>query len=141
MKNATIEYNLGKAYYMRSANPRNLSAPVSKSLLWEFNQSPYKWRHGVEKETTKAMELGTLIHAAILEPNLPLDEIAAVSPYSDFRTKAAQEWRDDARAMGKMIATDADIRAASGCEAVFSEDYAKRFAGGYKSEVAVFATI
>jgi hypothetical protein len=141
MKDATIEYNLGKAYYMRSANPRNLSAPVSKSLLWEFNQSPYKWRHGVEKEMTKAMELGTLIHAAILEPNSPLDEIAAVSPYSDFRTKAAQEWRDDARAMGKMIATDADIRAASGCEAVFSEDYAQRFAGGYKSEVAVFATI
>jgi hypothetical protein len=87
------------------------------------------------------MDLGTLIHAAILEPNISIDEIAAVSPFSDFRTKAAQEWRDDARAMGKMIATDADIRAAGGCEMVFSEDYAQRFAGDYKSEVAVFATI
>jgi len=141
MKNATIEYNLGRAYYSRSASPTNLSGPVSKSLLWDFNQSPYKWRHSTGKESTRAMDLGTLIHAAILEPNIPLDVIAAVSPFSDFRTKAAQEWRDDARAMGKMIATDDDIRAASGCEAVFSEDYAQRFAGGYKSEVAVFATI
>jgi len=57
MKDATIEYNLGKAYYMRSANPRNLSAPVTKSLFGEFNQSPSKWRPGLEKETTKAMDL------------------------------------------------------------------------------------
>lgn len=141
MQNAKIEYNLGRAYYMRSANPRNLDAPVSKSLLWEFNQSPYKWRHSTGKEPTKAMDLGTLIHAAILEPNLPLEDIAAVSPYADFRTKAAQEWKAEQREMGKMIATDDDIRAASGCEAVFSEDYAQRFKGGYKSEVAVFATI
>jgi len=141
MKDAYIECSLGKAYYMNTASPSNLGGPVSKSLLWDFNQSPYKWRHGTGREVTKAMDLGTLIHSAILEPNIPLDQIAAVSPYADFRTKAAQEWRDDARAMGKMIATDADIRAASGCEAVFSEDYAERFAGGYKSEVAVFATI
>lgn len=141
MKNATIEYNLGRAYYMRSANPQNLDAPVSKSLLWDFNQSPYKWRHSTGKEPTKAMDLGTLIHAAILEPNLPLEKIAAVSPYSDFRTKAAQEWKAEQREMGKMIATDDDIRAASGCEAVFSEDYAQRFAGGYKTEVAVFGMI
>lgn len=141
MRQATIEYNLGRAYYSRSASPTNLNAPVSKSLLWEFNQSPYKWRHSTGRESTKAMDLGTLIHAAILEPNIPIDQVAAVSPFSDFRTKAAQEWRDDARAMGKMIVTDADIRAASGCESVFSEDYAQRFAGDYKSEVAVFATI
>ena len=87
------------------------------------------------------MDLGTLIHAAILEPETPLTDIAAISPYADFRTKAAQEWKADQREMGRMIATDDDIRAASGCEQVFSEDYAQRFGVGYKSEVAVFATI
>jgi hypothetical protein len=87
------------------------------------------------------MDLGTLIHSAILEPETPLTDIASVSPYADFRTKAAQEWRDDQREMGRMIATEDDIRAASGCEQVFSEDYAQRFGVGYKSEVAVFATI
>jgi hypothetical protein len=139
--NAQIECNLGKAYYLRSANPRNLTAPVSKTLLWNFNESPYKWRHSSGKESTKAMDLGTLIHSAILEPNIPLDQIAAVSPFTDFRTKAAQEWRDDQKEMGRMIATDTDIRTASGCEQVFSEDYAQRFGVGYKSEVAVFAEI
>jgi len=139
--NAQIECNLGKAYYLRTASPRNLNAPVSKSLLWDFNESPYKWRHSTGKEVTRAMDLGTLIHSAILEPNIPLEDIAAVSPFSDFRTKAAQEWKADQREMGKMIATDEDVRAASGCEQVFSEDYAQRFAGGYKTEVAVFGVI
>jgi len=77
----------------------------------------------------------------ILERMAMLEDIAAISPFSDYRTKAAQEWRDDARAMGKMIATSEDITIASNCEKVFSEDYAYRFGGGYKSEVAVFAVI
>ena len=141
MNNAQIEHNLGKAYYLRSANPRNLTAPVSKSLLWDFNESPYKWRHSTGKEVTKAMDLGTLIHSAILEPETAITDIVSVSPFPDFRTKAAQEWRDDQREMGRMIVTDADIRAASGCEQVFAEDYAQRFGVGYKSEVAVFAEI
>lgn len=141
MQSAQIEYNLGKAYYLRTATPQNLEAPVSKSLLWDFNESPYKWRHSTGKEATRAMDLGTLIHSAILEPNIPLEDIAAVSPFPDFRTKAAQEWKADQREMGKMIATEEDIRTASGCQQVFSEDYAQRFAGGYKTEVAVFGLI
>ena len=141
MNNAQIEHNLGRAYYLRSASPRNLTAPVSKSLLWDFNESPYKWRHSSGREVTKAMDLGTLIHSAILEPETALTDIVSVSPFPDFRTKAAQEWRDDQREMGRMIVTDADIRAASGCEQVFAEDYAQRFGVGYKSEVAVFAEI
>ena len=139
--NAQIAYNLGRAYYLRSANPHNLTAPVSKSLLWDFNESPYKWRHSSGREVTKAMDLGTLIHSAILEPETAITDIAAVSPFPDFRTKAAQEWKADQREMGRMIVTDADIRTASGCEQVFSEDYAQRFGVGYKSEVAVLATI
>ena len=136
--NAQIEYNLGRAYYLRTATPQNLDAPVSKSLLWDFNESPYKWRHSSGRESTPAMDLGTLIHAAILEPNVPLDQIAVVSPFPDFRTTAAQEWKADQREMGKMITPEENIRAASGCEQVFSEDYAQRFGGGYKTEVAVF---
>ena len=139
--NAQIECNLGRAYYLRTATPQNLDAPVSKSLLWDFNESPYKWRHSSGREATRAMDLGTLIHAAILEPEIPIADIAAISPFTDFRTKAAQEWKADQREMGKMIATEEDIRAASGCEQVFSEDYAQRFGGGYKTEVAVFGLI
>jgi hypothetical protein len=141
MQNATIEYNLGKAYHLRKANPQKLNGSVSKSLLWDFNESPYKWRHSTGKKITSSMDLGKLIHSVILEPNIPLEDIAAISPFNDFRTKAAQEWKVDQREMGKIIATDEDIRAASGCELVFSEDYAQRFAGGYKTEVAVFGII
>ena len=77
-------------YYSRTAtrlNPRG--GPVSKSLLFDFYRSPYKWLHGRNKETSKAMELGTLIHYAVLEPEKPLETLVAVSPYVDYRTKEA----------------------------------------------------
>jgi hypothetical protein len=141
INNAEIIHNMGKAYYMRAANTENLLAPVSKSLLWEFNQSPYKWRHSTSGVSSKAMELGTLIHKVILEPNVPIEHVAAVSPFANFRTKAAQEWRDDQREMNRMIATEEDIRAASGCEKVFWEDYEEHFTGDCETEVAIFATV
>jgi len=45
---------------------------VSPSSLIEFKKSPlhYYWKYVLKnKETSKAMELGTLLHMAILEPN------------------------------------------------------------------------
>jgi len=35
---------------------------VSKSMLWDFDQSPWKWIHSGTKETTPAMEFGSLVH-------------------------------------------------------------------------------
>lgn len=140
MKNAFLEYNLGQAYYLRTASPQALNGTVSKTLLWNFSQSPYRWRHAPMKEATKAMSLGSLIHSAILTPNEYMQN-TSISPFFDYRTKAAQLWRNDQLELGHIIASDSDIRAASGCEQVFAEDYAQRFGVVYKSEVAVFAEI
>ena len=131
-------------YYKRAATRQDpKGGPVSKSLLWDFHKSPYKWKHGREKEVSKAMETGTLIHAVILEPEKPLDALVAVSPYTDFRTKEAREWRDTQRAEGKIIATDSEVDAAESCAEVFREEYAQQFqvCSKTQTEVAVFGKI
>lgn len=136
-----IEKNC-KDYYSRTAtrlNPRG--GPVSKSLLWDFHKSPYKWLYGRDKETSKAMELGTLIHYAILEPDRNLESLVAVSPYVDYRTKEAREWRDSQRMAGKIIATAEEINTASVCGEIFREDYAQKFQAKTQNEVAVFGKI
>ena len=136
-----IETNC-KDYYNRTATRQNpKGGPVSKSLLWDFNKSPYKWLHGREKEVSKAMELGTIIHMAALEPEKPLESLVAVSPYTDYRTKEAREWRDSQRDAGKIIATAEDINLASTCGNVFREDYGQMFKAETKTEVAVFGNI
>ena len=129
-------------YYSRTAtrlNPRG--GPVSKSLLWDFHKSPYKWIHGRNKESSKAMELGTLIHLAVLEPEKPLESLVAVSPYVDYRTKEAREWRYSQRMAGKIIATEEEVGIAQACAEVFREDYAQKFQAETQNEVAVFGKI
>lgn len=136
-----IETNC-KDYYSRTAtrfNPRG--GPVSKSLLYDFYKSPYKWLHGRNKEASKAMELGTLIHHAVLEPETPLESLVSVSPYVDYRTKEAREWRGSQRMAGKVIATEEEVSMAKSCAEVFREDYAQKFQAKTQNEVAVFGRV
>lgn len=79
---------------------------LSKSVLWELNSSSlFKWRfHPKAKEVTAAMQWGTLIDCLTTTPELAETELA-LSEFDNFRTKAAQEWRDGQLAAGKIIVT------------------------------------
>jgi hypothetical protein len=101
-----LELNLGKEYYKRSASPQDLRGPVSKSLLWAFNQSPYKWAYGARESSgaTPAMELGSLIHCMALTPHL-LDSEYIVSGYDAFRTNESKAWKEDQEAQGISVIT------------------------------------
>lgn len=134
-----IIQNLGEEYYKKTATPKDLSGPVSKSLLWDFNRSPYKWFNGrKEKESTPAMRTGTLFHTACLEPHkLELEYI--VSPYSDFRTKEAREWRDSMTNL-QVVTADEYIKAESAGYA-FRKNPAIEHLPDYRTEVAVFAEV
>jgi len=138
-----IEQGLGKTYYERTATPSDPKAgPVSKSLLWEFTvvKSPFKWRHGKPKEVSKAMELGTLIHAATLEPGT-FNDVVIVSSYPDFRTKEAREWKVDQIELGKIITTEDEIEKIKDIATVVIDDYHLKFQASYKTEMAVFGKI
>ena len=136
-----IEQGLGKTYYERTATPSDPKAgPVSKSLLWDFNKSPFKWRHSKPREVSKAMDLGTLIHAATLEPET-VEQIIAISPYADFRTKEAREWKALQAESGKIITSRDEIDKAITIAETVTDDYLAHFAAKYQTEVAVFGKI
>ena len=136
-----IEQGLGKTYYERSATPSDPKAgPVSKSLLWDFNTSPFKWRHSKPREASKAMDLGTLIHAATLEPET-VEQIIAISPYADFRTKEAREWKAEQADSGKIITSRDEIDKALSIAETVTDEYHLQFDARYKTEVAVFGKI
>lgn len=134
-----IVEGMGRDYYAQTASPTNLQGPVSKSLLWDFSRSPFKWFHGrKEKESTPAMRTGVLYHTACLEPH-KLETEYIVSPYSDFRTKEAREWRDSMT--GVQIVTFDEFLKAESAGYVFRTNPAIDHLPGYRTELAVFADV
>lgn len=135
-----IVKNMGSSYYSSGATPANLSGPVSKSMLWAFHQSPYKWRHGKSKPATDAMAFGTLAHALLLDPK-SFDDQFVVSPYDSFRTNEAKAWKADRIAEGKTIVDESDIDRAAELVTVIQDDPQFFGLGDIECEVAVFGAI
>jgi hypothetical protein len=108
-----------KNYYKIGATPHNLDGPLSKSMLWRFNESPYKWKYGYNDDSspTPAMRLGTLIHALCFDEN---DYV--VSPYPDFRTKESREWRDEQEKLGFTVVSEKDMITAQGASDAFNRE-------------------
>lgn len=77
---------------------------LSKSVLWELNASSlFKWRyHPRVFSPTPAMQWGSLVDCLTTTPDL-VDSEVRVSPFPDFRTKAAKEWRDKEVDSGKIV--------------------------------------
>lgn len=89
------------AYHLDTvATQPSLSSSIARTLL---SRSPlHAWSEhpklgGVIGKDTDAMDIGTILHSVILEGDLSK---IAVLEVDDFRTKAAREMRDDARANG-----------------------------------------
>ena len=134
-----IAYHMGKSYYQISATPKDLDAPVSKSLLWFFYQSPYRFLHTPKQQkSSAAMALGSLTHCALLTPEL-MDSEYIVSPYADYRTKEARDWRAANLESGKAIISQDDWDKANDISDVIRA--CNEFPRVYSPEVAVFGEI
>lgn len=125
-------------YHASKASPTNLGGAVSKSLLWDFYQSPFKWRHSHPRGETPAMALGSLVHALCFTPE-SLETEYAVSPYDSFRTNEAKTWRADMELAGRRVITqDQHDEASAIADCVMNTDLLFRF-GERKYEVQVEA--
>jgi exodeoxyribonuclease VIII len=108
------------------ANEYHALDRLSSSGCKQIERSPahfQAWR-AKPSEPTPAMQFGTLVHAAILEPDT-LTELCVVKPNDapDKRSKAGKEWWEafEAAVAGKIILADADyIRLLSVRDAVQS---------------------
>ena len=135
-----LEHDLGRKYYEGGATPSNLGGYVSKSMLFEFAQSPWTWKHSKAKETTAAMALGSLVHCIALTPKNVMGDYA-ISEFDSYRTKAAQEWRDDTLAKGITPITNEQYeQALMIADSVMSDDELQPYlVAGYETEIAMYS--
>jgi hypothetical protein len=90
------------AYHVDPAPEPSLSSGAARTLL---SKSPahaameHPRLGGVRRESTAAMGTGTLIHAILSGDT---DQIT-LSPYDDYKTKAAREWRDAEIESGRIV--------------------------------------
>ena len=126
---------MGRDYYKDGATPENWAGYVSKSMLFDFAKSPYKWINGKKRESTPAMDFGRLVHAIALTPD-DLGEFVK-SPFDNFRTKEAQSWKAQAAESGITVVSDDDFDRAHDISKKFWENKVK----DGTCEVAVYSQI
>ena len=89
---------------------------------------------------SKAIDIGSLVHQFVLGG----DDKYAVSPYDNYRTKEAQEWKKEQLAAGKIVLTEAE-EAMIGeiAENIKNHPYSKEylFGKGVQHEVEMDATL
>jgi len=88
---------------------------ISNSMLAMINRSvsAYQWMQGapVNKDKLKAFELGTALHAAVLEPKRFRDEYVLMPPFNMRTNKGKQDSLDFAKANSdRFIISDSDAR-------------------------------
>ena len=78
---------------------------VSKSMIIDFAADPGMWKRSGKKKATAAMKGGSLFDCLLTTPQEFDSRYAVMDQWADFRTKAAQEWRDRMAADGVEVIT------------------------------------
>lgn len=89
---------------------------LSRSDLWKIRtMTPaHFWAtsslnpDGEKEPRSQTLDFGAAAHSILLEGTLP-ETVFALSPFDDFRNKAAQEWRDQQIADGLIIVRQTDL--------------------------------
>ena len=114
------------------ADPASLSSTGAKTILTE-GPRVYKWRQD-HPQRKDAFDLGSVIHALILD----VGEYAIID-HDSWRTKAAQEAREQARAEGATPILAKDYRLALAvAEAVFDNPLAASILSEGRPEVSMW---
>jgi len=138
-----IHYNLGmKDYHGWKLDKSNLLAgPISCSMLKSFAPNPYEWLKSPDFEPSDAMRIGSLYDLAVTDPDKLISEVV-VSPFDNYRTKEAQEWKKEAIADGYLIVDQEEIdQAISAAQAVKDHPIAGEIVKDAQMQVAVVGEI
>ena len=116
------------------ADSGSLSSTEAKTLLYQGPRA-YQWAkdHPVQKD---AYDLGNVVHALVLGVG-----DYEVLDFADYRTKAAQQARDEARAAGKTPILPRDLAPAQAMrDAIYDNSMAAWLLGAGRPEVSLWAT-
>ena len=69
---------------------------LSKSMMSKILKSPAHYKASLDEhqEPSKAMQMGTAIHTAVLEPQLYSQVVAVIPPDIDGRNKEGKAWKE-----------------------------------------------
>lgn len=119
------------------------SEGVSRSRLMQFQKSPQHYLNPKQFKGSPSMNLGSLVHCLLLEPDLFDDEFA-VAPVVNKRTKAGkEEWESfEAKNEGKSLVTDEQFAIANDmCASVLrNNEAAKLLSMGALAEQSIYWT-
>lgn len=118
----------------------NVPDSISKSGLDLINRSPAHYFYAQKKEPTRAMQLGTALHTAILEPDVFSRHYVLLREVSDRRSSIYKEAVKTHGADNVLTGPEADLVAGMQ-ESVYANDKARRLIQGCEhKEISVFAT-
>lgn len=117
----------------------NVPDSISKSGLDLINRSPAHYFYAQKKEPTRAMQLGTALHTAILEPDVFSRHYMLLREVSDRRSSIYKEAVKTHGADNVLTGPEADSVAGMQ-ESVYANDKARRLIQGCEhKEISVFA--
>lgn len=107
-----------------------LSASVIKTMLQKSplhaaDEHPKIGNNKEEKEDSKVSRIGTVAHAIITKQT---DTRIALSPYPEFRSNEAKEWKAAALGAGKIVIKEEEYETASAMSGQFFKNFDKNFA-------------
>lgn len=93
-----------------------------------------------ERETTLPMIMGTLVHAALLEPDKPLPKLAVKPEDPNFlRTNVGKQWKIEQLKQGNIILKEEELRAVNGMvDSIKAHATCKRIFATGIGEVSIF---
>ena len=129
-------------YHAWKLDKSNLAAgPISCSMLKDFAPNPYAWLRTPDRHQTAAMSKGRLFDLALTDA-ANIGDSVIINPYDSFRSKAAQEWRDEAIAEGLLIVEADDLEQAhKAVKRVRSHAVAAEILDGCEYQVGVIGNI
>ncbi len=124
--------DLSATYHtMRHTPTKALTQSGIKTLL---NETPFDFKNPTERKT-KAMDMGSVVHALALGKGAKF----AVSPFDEYRTNAAKEWRDETIANGLIpIKADDFIDAEKAASVIRAKVFHLLDGAAYQTEVPFF---
>ena len=109
---------------------------VSKSLICSFIEDAAAWKSAPPKETTAAMQAGSLFDCLLTEPHTYKDRFV-LSEYAEFRTNESKAWKAEMESAGLVVIKPEQLNTAKAqYDAVWAKPEAAKLMNGAQFQVA-----
>jgi len=109
---------------------------VSKSLICNFIKDAAAWKSAPPKETTAAMQAGSVLDCLLTEPH-DFPNRYALSPFAEFRTNESKAWKAEIEEAGRVVIKDDQLATAKAqIDAIYAKPEAAALIDGAQFQVA-----